>query len=119
MSEMTEEDSLDRQLREAAPYIDDAGFTAQVVSKLPAALRQRRSLRGIILVGITALGSALAYTLSGGGRFVNEVIARLSMLPISILLLFTFGCGLVVGACAVIWAIRRTPEVRDLRRLQS
>jgi hypothetical protein len=118
MNAMTE-DPLDRQLREAAPYIDDAGFTARLVSKLPAARRERRSLRGIILVGITALGSAIAYTLSDGGHFVNDLIARLSMLPMSILLLSAFGCGLVVGACAVIAAIRKTPEVRDLRRLQS
>lgn len=116
---MIEEDPLDRQLRETAPYIDDGGFTARVVAKLPAPGRARRSLRGTILVAITALGSAIAYTLSDSGRFVNEAVVRLSMLPLSILLLFTFGCGLVVGAFAVIWAIRRTPEMRDLSRLQS
>jgi hypothetical protein len=119
MDEMTQEDPLDRQLREAAPYIDDGGFTARVVSKLPAARRARRSLRGIILVGITALASAIAYALSDGGRFVSEAVARLSTFPIWILLVFAFGSGLVVGACAVIAAIRKTPEVRDLRRLQS
>jgi hypothetical protein len=119
MEEMIEEDSLDRQLREAAPYIDDEGFTARVIAKLPAVRRQRRSMRGIILVGLTALGSAIAYTLSGGGRFVNEAVMRLSSFPIWLLLLSAFGCGLVIGACAVIWAIRRTPEVKDLTRLQS
>jgi hypothetical protein len=117
MNEMTEEDVLDRQLLEAAPYIDDNGFAARVVSRLPAV--QRRSMRGIILVGITALGSAIAYTLSGGGRFVNEGIVRLSNFPIWLLFVFAFGSGLVVGACAVIVAIRKTPEVRNLRRLQS
>jgi hypothetical protein len=119
MEEMIEEDPLDRQLREAAPYIDDDGFTARVMAKLPALRREPRSLRGIILVAITALGSAIAYTLSGGGRFVGEGIMRLSAFPIWILLVFAFGTGLVVGACAVIAAIRKTPEVRDLRRLQS
>ena len=88
------------------------------MSKLPSPGRAPRSLRAIILVGITAVGSAIAYAISGG-RFVNEAIMRLSTFPIWILLLFTFGCGLVVGACAVIVAIRKTPEVRDLRRLQS
>ena len=116
---MIEEDQLDRQLREAAPYIDDDGFTARVVAKLPAPERARRSMRGMILVAITALGSAIAYALSDGGRFVNEAVMRLSTFPIWILLVFAFGCGLVVGACAVIAAIRKTPEVRDLRRLQS
>jgi len=119
MNEMTEEDVLDRQLLEAAPYIDDNGFTARIVSRLPAVRRQRRSMRGIILVGITALGSAIAYTLSDGGRFVNEGVVRLSNFPIWLLLVFAFGSGLVIGACAVIAAIRKTPEVRDFRRLQS
>jgi hypothetical protein len=118
MEEMIEEDRLDRQLREAAPYIDDDGFTARVVSKLPSPGRAPRSMRSIILVGITALGSAIAYAISGG-RFVNEAIMRLSTFPIWTLLVFAFGCGLIVGACAVIAAIRKTPEVRDLRRLQS
>ena len=118
MEEMIEEDQLDRQLREAAPYIDDDGFTAQVMAKLPAQRREARSLRGIILVGITAVGSAIAYAISGG-RFVSEAIMRLSTFPIWVLLVFAFGCGLIVGACAVIAAIRKTPEVRDLRRLQS
>ena len=119
MDKMTEEDVLDRQLLEAAPYIDDNGFTARIVSRLPSVRRQRRSMRGIILVGITALGSAIAYTLSGGGRFVNEGVVRLSEFPIWLLLVFAFGSGLVVGGCAVIAAIRKTPEVRNLRRLQS
>jgi len=32
---MIDDDTLDRQLREAAPYIDDEGFTARVMAKLP------------------------------------------------------------------------------------
>lgn len=118
MEEMTE-DQLDRQLREAAPYIDDAGFTAMVVSKLPSVRRDRRSMRGIILVAITALGSAIAYILSGGGRFVDEGVMWLANFPVWLLIIFAFGIGLVVGACAVIAAIRKTPEAKGLGRLQS
>src|SRR5437867_5319059 len=33
---------LDQQLRDAAPYIDDDGFTARVLQKLPAPGRQRQ-----------------------------------------------------------------------------
>lgn len=117
MNEMIQDDQLDRQLHECAPYIDDDGFTARVISKLPAAGRAPGRMRGIILVAITALGSAIAYAISGG-RFVNEAILRLSTFPIWVLIVFAFGCGLIVGACAVIAAIRKTPEVRDLRRLQ-
>lgn len=118
MEEMTE-DQLDRQLRDAAPYIDDAGFTAMVVSKLPSVRRGRRSMRGIILVAITALGSAIAYILSGRGHFVDESVVWLANFPMWLLLIFAFGVGLVVGAFAVIAAVRRTPEAKNLGRLQS
>jgi hypothetical protein len=118
MNTMIEDETLDRQLREAAPYIDDDGFTARVMAKLPAARREPRWLRAMVLLGLTVLGSGLAYLLSGGGRFVREGMVQLANFPIWLLLVFAFGCGLVVGAFAVIFAIRKTPEVRDLTRLR-
>jgi hypothetical protein len=45
-------------------------------------------------------------------------VVQLSSFPIWLLLVFAFGCGLVIGAFAVIFAIRKTPEVRDLARLR-
>ena len=111
---MIEDETLDRQLREAAPYIDDDGFTARVMAKLPAARREPRWLRAMVLLGVTVLGSGVAYLLSGGGRFVREGMVQLSNFPIWLLLVFAFGCGLLVGAFAVIFAIRKTPEARDL-----
>ena len=107
---------LDRQLRDATPYIDDEGFTARVMARLPAARRERRWLRAMILLGLAILGSGIAYLLSGG--FVREGVIQLSNFPIWLLLVFAFGCGLVVGAFAVIFAIRKTPEVRDLTRVE-
>ncbi len=53
MDEKQQEDSLDRQLREAAPYIDDDGFTVRVLRQLPPPRRGRDSLRAVILLGIT------------------------------------------------------------------
>jgi hypothetical protein len=44
-------------------------------------------------------------------------MVQIADFPIWLLLVFAFGCGLVVGAFAVIFAIRKTPEVRDLTRL--
>jgi hypothetical protein len=41
MDEKNREDWLDQQLREAAPYIDDDGFTARVLQKLPVVRSQR------------------------------------------------------------------------------
>src|SRR5207249_12104447 len=115
---MSDDDTLDRQLREAAPYIDDEGFTARVMVKLPVARREPRWLRAMVLLGVTVLGSGVAYLLSGGGRFVREGMVQLSNFPIWLLLLFAFGCGLAIGAFAVIFAIRQTPEVRDLLGLR-
>src|SRR5882724_10481268 len=78
MDEKQQENSLDQQLREAAPYIDDEGFTARVLQQLPPPRRGRDSLRAVILLGITLLASALAYVLSDGGRFLVVAMARLA-----------------------------------------
>jgi len=116
MDAMIDDETLDRQLREAAPYIDDDGFTARVMANLPVAQRDPRWLRAMILLGLAILGSGIAYMLSGG--IIREGVIQLSNFPIWLLLVFAFGCGLVVGAFAVIFAIRKTPEVRDLTRLE-
>ena len=96
MDEVNEEDALDRQLREAAPYIDDAGFTTRVLQKLPAPRRRRDSLRAVILLGITLLASALAYVLSDGGRFVSVSIERLAILPMLWLFALALASGVVM-----------------------
>ena len=115
---MIDDETLDRQLREAAPYIDDAGFTARVMASLPAARREPQWLRMAILLGLTLLGVGVAYVISGGGQFVREGVLQLASFPIWLLLVFAFGCGLIVGAFAVIFALRKTPEVRDVARLR-
>ena len=81
MDEIKQEDWLDRQLREAAPYIDDEGFTARVLQQLPPPRNARRSFRGAILLTITLLASVLAYLLSDGGRFLVVEATRLTTLP--------------------------------------
>ena len=115
MNPMIDDEMLDRQLREGVPYIDDDGFTARVMSRLPAAPREPRWLRAMVLLGLALLGSGVAYLLSGG--LIREGLVQMVDFPIWLLLVFAFGCGLVVGAFAVIFAIRKTPEVRDLTRL--
>ena len=117
MNPMIDDETLDRQLREAVPYLDDDGFTARVLARLPTAPREPRWLRTMIVLGLAILGSAVAYLLSGGARVVSEGVIQMADFPIWLLLVFAFGCGLVVGAFAVIFAIRKTPEVRDLTRL--
>jgi hypothetical protein len=112
---MIDDETLDRQLRDAVPYINDDGFTARVIATLPAAQREPRWLRAMIVLGLALLGTGVAYLLSGG--VIRQGLIQMTDFPIWLLLIFAFGCGLVVGAFAVIFAIRKTPEVRDLTRL--
>jgi hypothetical protein len=112
MDEKQQEDSLDRQLREVAPYIDDKGFTARVLQQLPPPRRGRDSLRAVILLGITLLASALAYVLSDGGRFLVVAMARLTALPTLWLLALAFGSGLFVMAGGVVVALSKASEPR-------
>jgi hypothetical protein len=102
---MDQEDWLDRQLREAAPYIDDAGFTARVLQRLPAPWRQREWPRILVLLTITILASALAYVL-GGGKFVGASIMQITALPILWIFLMALGTGILVTAGSLFVAIR-------------
>ncbi len=102
---MNQEDWLDRELREAAPYIDDEGFTAQVLQELPPPRRRRDLLRAIILLGMTFLASVLAYVVSGGGRFVGETLERLAALPALWVFVLALVSGLVIAAAGATAAI--------------
>jgi hypothetical protein len=115
MKPMIDDETLDRQLRDAVPYINDDGFTARVIARLPEAQREPQWLRAMIVLGLALLGTGVAYLLSGG--VIRQGLIQMTDFPIWLLLVFAFGCGLVVGAFAVIFAIRKTPEVRDLTRL--
>lgn len=84
MDENLQEDWLDARLRDETAYIDDAGFTAGVVQKLPAR-RVRRPLRAVFLIGVTLLASAIAYVLSDGGWFIAEEVTRFALLPVSMM----------------------------------
>lgn len=104
------EDSLDRQLREAAPYIDDAGFTARVLQKLPAPRPHRESLRAVILLGITLLASGLAYVLSDSGRFVPWTLERIAVLPMMWVFALALGTGLVIMSLGLAAAVSKVRE---------
>jgi hypothetical protein len=109
MEEQLQEDWLDARLRDEMPYIDDDGFTARLVQKLPAA-RPRRSLRGAILLCAAIIASLLAYFVSDGGRFLVVEAYRLLSMP----LLFVSAIAIVltvtltaIAACAA-WSNART-----------
>jgi hypothetical protein len=95
---VNQEDWLDRELREAAPYIDDEGFTTRVLQQLPPRRRADDLLRAAILLGMTLLASALAYVVSGGGRFLSVTLERLAALPALWVFVLALACGLVIAA---------------------
>ena len=113
MDEISEEDQLDRQLREAAPYLDDNGFTARVLHQLPAPSRTRRSFRGAILLAAALLASALAYVASDGGRFLIVAMARLAALPTLWFFVVVFGSGILVMTAGAVAAIVKAGELQS------
>jgi hypothetical protein len=54
----------------------------------------------MIVVGLALIGTGMAYFLSGGGSLVRQGMVQMADFPIWLLLVFAFGCGLVVGAFA-------------------
>jgi hypothetical protein len=108
MKQMSREDWLDRELREAAPYIDDEGFTARVLQQLPPLRRRHDLLRAVILLGMAFLASVLAYVVSGGGRFVGVTLERLAALPALWVFGLALASGLVIAAAGATAAISRS-----------
>jgi hypothetical protein len=107
MKQVNQEDWLDQRLREAAPYIDDDGFTARVLQQLPPPRRSHDLLRAAILLGMTFLASVLAYVVSGGGRFVSLSIERLASLPALWVFVLALASGLVISAVGATAALSK------------
>jgi hypothetical protein len=107
MDENLQEDWLDAKLRDEAAYIDDGGFTANVVRKLPAH-RVRHSLRAVILIGLTLVASAIAYVVSGGGWFIAEGVTRFALLPLPVIWLSAAGATILVMAGGVAAVLSKT-----------
>jgi hypothetical protein len=112
MKQVNQEDWLDRELREAAPYIDDEGFTTRVLQQLPPPRRGHDLLRATILLGMTFLASLLAYVISGGGRFVSVTLERLAALPALWVFVLALASGLIMAAAGATAAISRDRALR-------
>lgn len=110
MNEQLQEDWLDARLREEMPYIDDDGFTARVVQKLPAT--PARSFRAAILIGLTIIASVLAYFLSDGGRFLVVEAYRLMSMPLVFIGLIAIVLSLVATAIATSVALSNIRQQR-------
>jgi anti-sigma factor RsiW len=105
------DDLLDRKLHEAAPYIEDDGFTARVLRQLPQPLRRMEFLRSFILVAMSALASALTYVLSDGGRFILVEMFRLTTIPTVWVVAFALASGMLVMAGGIFAAVHRTNQL--------
>lgn len=115
MDEVIHEDPLDRQLREAMPYIDDDGFTAQVLQRLPAPQRRRQRdlLRAVILLGVTLLASVLGFVLSDNGRFITVAVQGATRLPILELFALALVSGMLLTALGLLAAIAKSDELHS------
>jgi hypothetical protein len=108
MEQVNQEDWLERELRETAPYIDDEGFTARVLQQLPPPRRRHDLLRAAILLGMTLFASLLAYVVSGGGRFVSVTLERLAALPALWVFVVALASSLVIAAVGATAAVSRS-----------
>ncbi|HME88057.1 MAG TPA: hypothetical protein VKE30_02460 [Chthoniobacterales bacterium] len=113
MSEQVEQDWLDRKLQEAAPYIEDDGFTARVLRALPQPARRGEFLRSFILVGMSALASALTYVLSDGGRFLVVEMFKITTIPTLWVVAFALASGLLVMAGGIFAATSKTTQLES------
>ncbi|MEO5719846.1 MAG: DUF5056 domain-containing protein [Chthoniobacterales bacterium] len=113
MDEQLENDWLDLRLREEAPYLDDAGFTARVMHQLPAR-RQSHAQRNAIMVAVTLLACVVAYFASGGGAFIGNSAAFLVAMPIWTVCALAGFSGLLVMVLGTAAAVKtaRPPRRR-------
>ena len=111
MDENLQEDWLDARLREEASYVDDAGFTAGVIQKLPAR-PVRRSYRAAILLAVTALASVIVYLLAGSSSFIAEAVTNFIFMPLSLIYLMAIGAGLLLMGFGVSVAMSKTGAQR-------
>ena len=112
MDETNDIDSLDRQLREAVPYIDDDGFTRRVLQQLPARRVRLQWFRSAILLSVTLLASVAAYFLSGGGRFISDGVLRVAQMSPIMILAIGAVLGVLVMAAGMAAAISKNRELR-------
>ena len=113
MNQESQEDWLDRRLRDAAPYIEDDGFTARVLRQLPVRQRSAQFLRPLILVGMSAFASALTYVLSDGGRFVVVEMFKLTTIPTLWVVVFALASGMLVMAGGIFAAMSKTNQIQS------
>jgi hypothetical protein len=113
MNEPIEQDWLDRKLQEAAPYIEDDGFTARVLQQLPVSQARFQFLRPLILIVASAFASALTYVLSDGGRFIIVEMFKVTTIPTLWVVVFALASGMLVMAGGIFAAMSKTSNFQS------
>src|SRR5207248_8678546 len=113
MNREISDEALDRKLQEAAPYLEDDGFTARVLQQLPQQVRRAEFLRPFILVAMSALASALTYVLSDGGRFLVVEMFKVTTIPTLWVVVFALASGMLVMACGIFAAMSKTNHLQS------
>jgi hypothetical protein len=113
MNGETEQDWLDKKLQEAAPYIEDDGFTARVLQRLPARQARLQFLRPLILIVASAFASALTYVLSDGGRFIIVEMFKLTTIPTLWVVAFALASGMIVLAGGTVAAMSKANQIQS------
>ena len=97
------DDLLDARLRDETPYIDDSGLTAMVMHQLPARPRSFQAQRSIVILTAAIVSVIVSYYASGEGMFVQQGLARLTLLTPLQLLALVLVCGSAMLASGL-WA---------------
>ncbi len=105
MDEELQVDWLDAKLREEAPYLDDAGFTARVAAKLPAC-QQSRSFRHAIVWASAVLAMVVTY-FAGGGVYLGNTAAFLVAMPLATVCALAGVTALLVTVLGAAAAMKR------------
>src|SRR3954468_13502191 len=113
MHETQEIDWLDRQLREAVPYIDDDGFSRRVLQRLPARRSSLQRFRSVIIFGATLIACLIAYLLSDRGEFVLQAVNRMAGMSPLMLVGIAIFAGILIALAGSVAAISRNHQQRS------
>ncbi|MDQ6624084.1 MAG: hypothetical protein M3Y86_11465 [Verrucomicrobiota bacterium] len=110
IDEELQPDWLDAKLRDEMPYLDDAGFTAQVMQKLPARRRSSRSMRAVILLGAALIASIVSFLVAGS--YVADAAAFIVAVPLRVLVPLGLCATMLVMIGGTALALSKAREAR-------
>jgi hypothetical protein len=99
----SDDDPVEALLRERAPYLDDDGFTARVIGRLPPA-RNLARLRALVLLAAAAIAGLVVLVWPAAAQALRAVLGTLGPAwrdaPANTLLAGLTLLALIVWGCA-------------------